>query len=1030
MTTPSHSAIDLEAIRAKLAQATGRRYWRSLEELADSEGFHAFLDAEFPREASVLDAVGRRQFLKLMGASMALAGLSGCTRQPTEKVVPYVKAPEELVPGVPLFFASATSLSGIADSVLVESHMGRPTKVEGNPEHPASLGATDVFAQASVLGLYDPDRSQVIRNIGEIRPWSAFVDTVRVALEAQRERHGAGLRLLTETITSPTLTDQIQGLLKDYPQAKWHQYEPVTRDNSRAGALMSFEAPVDLQYHFDKADVVLSLDADFLACGPGSVRYVRDFIRRRKLRDAHDTMNRLYVAETTPTVTGAKADHRLPVRASDMEDFARAVAAGMGLTVEAPPLTGARAAWVKAVVEDLRGHRGRSLVIPGEQQPAIVHALAHAMNDTLGNVGQTVVYTDPVEAHPVDQLQSLRELVADMDAGSVEMLVIVGGNPVYTAPADLHFADSLQKVGLRVHLSLYDDETSLLCHWQIPESHYLESWSDTRAYDGTVSIVQPLIAPLYNSKTTHELLAALSDRPERSSHDLVHDYWKRRFESGDGNRTAGATLEGFWHKAVHDGVVPNTALPAKPVALKPPAGFPATSSNQKKETNDLELVFRPDPTVYDGRFANNGWLQELPKPISKLTWDNAALLSPATAQRLGVSNEDVVELRAGDRRVRAPIWIAPGHAHDSITVHLGYGRTRGGQAANGAGFNAYTLRTVAAPWLATKVEVHKTGERYALAATGHHFSMEGRELVRSATLEEYRAHPDFAHPPELEVPRDMTMYAEHPYPNYAWGLAVDLGSCVGCNACVVACQSENNSPVVGKDQVSRGRSMQWLRIDRYYEGDLDNPETHHQPVMCMHCENAPCELVCPVNATVHSSEGLNEMVYNRCVGTKYCSNNCPYKVRRFNFYLYSNQTVETLKMAANPDVTVRSRGVMEKCTYCVQRINHARIEAKKEDRPIRDGEIVTACQQACPADAIVFGNINDKDSRVAALKADPRNYALLGEVNTRPRTTYLAGVRNPNPVLRGPAAGDGSAEPLPVGSLHASKADKQSEGEA
>jgi MoCo/4Fe-4S cofactor protein with predicted Tat translocation signal len=994
MSTPPHSSIDLDAIRARLAQATGRQYWRSLEELADSDGFHAFLDAEFPREASVLDAVGRRQFLQLMGASMALAGLSACTRQPTEKVVPYVKAPEQVVPGLPLFFASAMSLGGIANGVLVESHTGRPTKVEGNPEHPASLGATDAFTQASVLGLYDPDRAQVVRNVGEIRPWSACLEAVRRALEAQREHRGSGLRLLTETVTSPTLAEQIQALLKEYPQARWHQYEPVARDNARAGALMAFGAAVAPQYHFGKADVILSLDADFLGCGPGSVRYVREFSRRRKLRDAKDTMNRLYVAETTPTVTGSTADHRLPVRASDMEEFARGVVAALGLTGQAPPPAGVPAAWIKAVATDLQAHRGRSLVLAGDQQPPIVHALAHAMNDALGNVGQTVVYTEPVEANAVDQLQSLRELVADMDAGAVEMLVIVGGNPVYTAPVDLHFADSLQKVGLSLHLSLYDDETSLLCHWQVPESHYLESWSDTRAYDGTVSIVQPLIAPLYASKTAHELLAAFSDKPERSSHDIVHEYWKRRLG------TSGAEFERFWHKALHDGLVPDTALPPKPVAVKPVASFPASTTRRKAEGKDLELVFRPDPTVFDGRFANNGWLQELPKPITKLTWDNAALVSPATAQRLGVSNEDVVELRFDDRSVRAPIWISPGHARDSITVHLGYGRTRGGQAASGAGFNAYALRTSAAPWLGVGVDVRKTGERYTLAATGHHFSMEGRELVRSATLEEYRAHPDFAHPAEFETPRDLTMYADHPYPDYAWGLAVDLGSCVGCNACVVACQSENNSPVVGKEQVVRGREMHWLRIDRYYEGDLDNPQTHHQPVMCMHCENAPCEVVCPVNATVHSSEGLNEMVYNRCVGTKYCSNNCPYKVRRFNFHLYANQTVETLKMAANPDVTVRSRGIMEKCTYCVQRINHARIEAKKEDRPIRDGEIVTACQQSCPAEAIVFGNINDPHSRVAALKADRRNYALLGEVNTRPRTSYVAAVRNPNPALR------------------------------
>jgi len=986
-------AIDFDAIRARLACATGRQYWRSLEELADTPGFREYLDAEFPRQASVLDTVGRRQFLKLMGASLALAGLDACTRQPVEKVVPYVRAPEEIVPGEPLFFATAMPLAGIGTGVLVESHMGRPTKVEGNPEHPASLGASDAFAQASVLGLYDPDRSQVIRNVGEIRPWSAFLDAVHILIEAQRDHQGAGLRVLTETVTSPTLAKQFRDFLTDFPKAQWHQYEPTARDAARAGAVLAFGAAVDAQYHFEKADVIFALDADFLACGPGSVRYVRDFIRRRRVHDEQRPMNRLYAVESTPSITGAKADHRLPMRASEIEGFARAVAAGLRLPLTAPAQYEAHAAWITAVVNDLQQHRGSSLVIAGDQQPPVVHALAHAMNDALGNVGQTVMYTDPVEARATDHIESLRKLVADMNAGTVDVLVVLGGNPVFTAPADLGFTDAFDKVGIRIHLSLYDDETSQHCHWQIPEAHYLESWSDTRAYDGTVTIIQPLIAPLYDGKTLHEVLAAFSDHPERSSHDIVHDHWKSMFKE----RGSDAEFEHFWRKALHDGVVPDSSLAAKAMALR--AGFftslPPTAANLA----GLDIIFRPDPTVFDGRFANNGWLQELPKSITKLTWDNAALISPATAQRLGVANEDVVDLRYQGRSVPAPIWIAPGHANDCVTVHLGYGRTRAGNVGTGTGFNAYALRTAAAPWIGSGLEIRTTGERYQLATTQHHHSMEGRELVRVATVDEFRAHPDFARAAEPEPPRDLTMYAAYPYDGYKWGMAIDLNSCTGCNACVVACQSENNIAVVGKDQVARGREMHWLRIDRYYEGTLDNPATYHQPVPCMHCENAPCELVCPVNATVHSSEGLNEMVYNRCVGTKYCSNNCPYKVRRFNFYLYSDWTTETLKMARNPDVTVRSRGVMEKCTYCVQRINAARILAKKEDRAIGDGEVVTACQQACPAEAIVFGDLNAPTSRVAQLKAEPRNYALLGEVNTRPRTTYLAALRNPNPAL-------------------------------
>ena len=985
--TPPPRPLDLARIRDRLAHATGRQYWRSLDELADSEAFNEFLHAEFPREASVLDALGRRQFLQLMGASLALAGLGACTRQPEEKIVPYVRAPEEIVPGVPLFFATAMPVRGFATGVLAESHMGRPTKIEGNPEHPASLGATDVFAQASILGLYDPDRSQVIRSVGEIRPWSAFVAAIRVALEAQQESRGAGLRVLTETVTSPTLAHQLRQLLADFPKARWHQYEALSRDNVRAGAQLAFGELVDTQYRFEKADVIVSFDADFLNNGPGSLRYVREFSRRRRVQDTGGTMNRLYVIESTPSVTGSMADHRLPLRQSQIDGFTRAVAAALGLRVTAPAVSGRQARWVTALADDLRRHHGRSALLVGDEQPPVVHALAHLINQFLGNVGETVVHTEPIEPQPVGQTQSLGELVADMEAGQVAMLLILGGNPVFTAPADLRFAERLGKVGLRVHLSLYDDETSELCHWHVPEAHYLESWSDARAYDGTTTIIQPLIAPLYGGRTAHELLTLFGDHTDRSSHDSVREYWRSQQHQDD------LEFDRFWRKALHDGLVADTAQPPKAVAVHEEFAdrLPPLVSNPPS----LELILRADPTVLDGRFANNGWLQELPKPIIKLTWDNAALLSPATAQRLGVGNEDVVELRSGGNSVRAPIWIAPGHADDCVTLHVGSGRRRAGRVGTGVGVDAFALRTTTAMWGGAGLEVRKTGERHPLACTQHHHSMEGRDLIRTGTLDEYRNQQ--GHAPA--APQQPSLYADHPYDGDAWGMAIDLNSCIGCNACVVACQAENNIPVVGKDQVTRGREMHWIRIDRYYEGDLDNPAIHHQPVPCMHCENAPCEVVCPVNATVHSSEGLNEMVYNRCVGTKYCSNNCPYKVRRFNFYLYQDWSTESLKLMRNPDVTVRSRGVMEKCTYCVQRINGARIQAKKEDRRIRDGEIVTACQQSCPAEAIVFGNINDPRSGVAGLRAQPRQYALLAELNTRPRTTYLAGLRNPNPAL-------------------------------
>ncbi len=987
---PDAATIDLTPIRARLANATGRQYWRSLDELAETDEFKRFLEAEFPREASLLDPVGRRQFLKLMGASLALAGLNGCTKQPTEKIVPYVKQPEIVLPGEPLFFATAAPLGGFGIGVLAESHMGRPTKVEGNPDHPASLGATDALTQGTVLQLYDPDRSQVVRNIREIRPWNAFLDMAAAVMEKHRPTQGARVRFLTETVTSPALRQQLEGLLKQIPKARWHQYSPVGRDQVRAGATLAFGEPVDVVYHLDKADVIVSLDADVLGSGAGSVRYARDFARRRRVLDEHGSMNRLYVVENALSITGSVADHRLPIRAVDVEGAARQLAAAVGIDVAVPTESPLPAAWVRALAEDLREHRGAAVVIAGEYQSPEVHALAHVVNELLGNVGQTVTYVEPIAA-PADETQSLRELVAEMEAGQVDVLVILGGNPVYDAPADLRFAAALQKVGLRIRLGLYDDETSELCHWHIPEAHYLESWGDVRAYDGTVTIVQPLIAPLYGGKTAHELLAAFTDKPDRSAYEIVREYWKERAGTAD--------FEPWWRRVLHDGIVPDSAAPAKTVAVRPLSFTKKAPVVPKAGT--LELVFRPDPTIYDGRFANVGWLQELPKPVTKLTWDNVAVLSPATAERLELSNEDLVEIDFDGRSVRAPVWIVPGHARDSVTVHLGYGRTRAGRIGNGAGFNAYALRTTNTLWAGTGVQLRKTGERSWLASTQNHFSMEGRDLVRSTTLEELVHHPHGAHEGGAEhAGQDLSFYPSYEYKGYAWGMVIDLGTCIGCNACTIACQAENNIAVVGKDQVWRGREMHWIRIDRYYEGDLDNPLVHNQPLPCMQCENAPCEVVCPVNATNHSSEGLNQMVYNRCVGTKYCSNNCPYKVRRFNFYRYSNWDVETLKMVANPDVTVRSRGVMEKCTYCVQRINAARIQAEKEDRKIRDGEVVSACQQVCPTEAIVFGNLNDPESRVAKARANPRTYALLGEeLNTRPRTTYLAGLRHPNPAL-------------------------------
>ncbi len=981
----------IEEARTRLGALEGREYWRSLEELLETEDFREHLHREF--RTPIDSGVNRRELLTLMGASIALAGLTGCTRQPTEKIFPYVKAPEELVPGVPLFYATAHVHGGYARGVLAKSYEGRPIKIEGNELHPASLGGTDVFAQGYILNMYDPDRSQTLTQRGEIRPWSAFLAAARIALEKERPARGAGIRFLTGTVTSPTLQKQIAGVLAAFPDAKWVAWEPAGRDNVTEGARLAFGEPVEPRYGFDRADVVLSLEADFLASGPAMPRAVREFASRRR----SGTPSRLYVVESTPSLTGARADHRRPMSPAEIEAFAASVAVAVGAIASAAPTD----PFVEAVAADLKAHRGTGLVLAGESQPPAVHALAHAINEALGNAGSTVTYSDPVAGGPQNQAAALAELVRDMEAGKVTTLVVVEGNPVFTAPADLGFAKALDKVGLRIHLGLYDDETSRACHWHVAAAHPLEAWSDARAYDGTVTILQPLIAPLFGGKSAHELLAAFSDQPEKTGHDIVKESWK--------GRLPGADPEAAWRKALHDGLVEGTALPAKSVKVRTDL---ASEIRVPKPGTGLTLLFRPDPTIWDGTYANNGWLQELSKPLTKLTWDNAALIAPATAQKLGVTTEDVIELSAGGRKVSAPVWVMPGQAENCVTVHFGYGRTRGGRVANGKGFDAYALRTSAALWAAPGVEVAKTLQRASLATTQHQYAMEGRDPVRSVTAEAYRKDPGVVARMGEEPPGPHdTLYPKLPTGSYAWGLSIDLASCVGCNACVIACQSENNIPVVGKDQVARGRALQWIRVDRYYKGSLDNPETVHQPVTCMHCENAPCEVVCPVNATVHSAEGLNQMVYNRCVGTRYCSNNCPYKVRRFNFFLYTDYTTEILKLARNPDVTVRSRGVMEKCSYCVQRINRARYDAEKENRPIRDGEIVTACQQACPAQAIVFGNVSDPASRVSKAKAEPRNYGLLTELGTRPRTTYLASLSNPNPALA-PAAG---AEEKPRG---------------
>ncbi len=1000
------STLDLNAVRAKIdqatahdaAQKTGPEYWRSLEELAGSEEFQTALHREFPKGASEwVDSVSRRGFLKVMGASLGLAGMTGCVRLPLEPIVPYVRQPEGVIPGRPMYYATASTLGGYASPLLVESHLGRPTKIEGNDLHPASLGGTDIFAQASILGLYDPDRSQTVTSLGDVRSWQSFLGAIRGPLSAQKALKGAGIRILTPTISSPTLADQLRNFLKIYPQAKWHVYEPINRDNVLEGAKLAFGEPVETRYDFSKADVIVSLDADFLSAGfPGNTRYIRDFAARRNPDSGN--MNRLYVIESTPSSTGAKADHRWPASAIQFIWSAEDL---LYRTAPAPGATGGASKDFDLIARDLADHQGTSVVVAGDHQPAVVHALAHAINHKLGNVGKTVFYADPVDANPINQVESIKDLVADINGGKVDLLVILGGNPAYDAPADLNFAELLKSntAPLRVHHGLYQNETAELCQWHVSATHELEAWGDARAYDGTVSIIQPLIAPLYNGKSALEFVALISGQADATGYDLVRAYWQKQH--------SGADFEQFWRKSLHDGWIEGTTFAPKSVQLAGGNG-PGPGAVREGNPNAIELNIRRDPTIYDGQFSNNGWLQELPKPMNKLTWDNAVQIGPAMAKRLNIATEDVVELELNGKRITGPVWIQAGHPDNSVTITLGYGRTRAGRVGTAQGFNAYALRTTAAPWIASGVKITKTGDTYKLASTQGMQSMDTpdgghRPLVREATLEEYRKEPAFAK--EDEPPKDLTLYEPYPYDkeDYAWGMTIDLNSCVGCNNCMIACQSENNIAVVGKEQVVIGRHMHWIRVDAYYQGDRDNPKAFFQPVPCMQCENAPCEVVCPVGATNHSTEGLNDMVYNRCVGTRYCSNNCPYKVRRFNFLLFQDWDTPQYKMMRNPDVSVRSRGVMEKCTYCVQRINERRIDAEKEDRKINDSshenELQTACQQSCPAGAIVFGNINDPNSKVSKLKAQSRNYSLLGELNTRPRTTYLAEVRNPNPEL-------------------------------
>ncbi|HEX8702290.1 MAG TPA: TAT-variant-translocated molybdopterin oxidoreductase [Myxococcaceae bacterium] len=1021
----------------------GRTYWRSLEERLGKPEYLESVKPEFPEGADLPPTgVARREFMQLIGASLALAGATACTTRPSdERLVPFTKTPPELVPGNALHYASGMTFGGHTSGLLITAREGRPIKIEGNPEHPINRGAAGPFEQAFLISLYEPNRARVLRQGKAPRSLRSLAEDVSALVnKAAPADGGARVRFLTEPLNSPMMGQLRSRILQKLPNARFYSYAPVTQDAAGEGARALFGAPHTALYDFSQADIILSLDADFLESRPVNLAYARQFASRR---DNPDTLNRLYVAETRFSITGGMADHRLRLKSSEILGLAAAVAQGLGGAVAG--LAGAAAAksaapanaqkWIDAVVSDLRGAAGRCVVVAGERQPAAVHALAHAINVALGNVGKTVRFV--ASAAEASNLAGVRELVADIKAGRVDTLVITAFNPVYSLPADVGLAEVLdpksnpeQRGKLSVlYTSLFEDETAALCDWFVPAAHQLETWSDGRSVDGTVSIAQPLIQPLFNGVPESELLALFLDEPYAPAYQMLRDFWRGQ------PATQGADFESSWEKMVATGIVPGTtAAPVEAAANTEgaAAAIAAYTPPQPVAGGQLEINFVADYKVFDGRFANNAWLQELPDPITKLVWDNPALISPKTAEDLKLETGDVAELSYRNRKLEVPVWVMPGHADGAVTLPLGYGRTFLHEtAANGTGYNANVLRSADAPWFDSGATLTKARKTHQLVSTQKHWSMAGRPVALDFTVGEWRDKNNHnvqgamhrttgnLDSPTTADGRPNRLNNLPPFEygkeEYKWGMAIDLSRCTGCSACVVACQSENNIPVVGKDQVSRSREMHWLRIDRYFTGPGINPKGHEgyvnyatadaepgmvmQPVMCVHCEKAPCEYVCPVNATVHSDEGLNDMVYNRCVGTRYCSNNCPYKVRRFNYLHYSKGKTPTEKMQMNPDVTVRNRGVMEKCTYCVQRIERVRITSRVEKRAIAPNELQTACQQTCPTEAITFGSLNDEKARVTQLHADPRHYKLLYELGTQPRTAHLVRLRNPHPSL-------------------------------
>jgi Fe-S-cluster-containing dehydrogenase component/anaerobic selenocysteine-containing dehydrogenase len=972
--------------------ASGSERWRSLAEATGKLDPDA--SREFPDGVDVPDdGLRRRDLLKLLGASVMLAGASACSRAPRGKIVPYSVQPPEVTPGVAKHYATAMTVGGYATGLLVESHEGRPTKIEGNPEHPASLGATGLHEQASILSLYDPARAQGILEKGQPKSWRKLVETLT------RSRPGGrldGSHFLLEPTSSRWtghLLDQLRGL-----GAAVHYYAPVSKNAEWEGTRLVFGRALDHVLDLGRADVIVCLDSDLLASGPFHCRYARQFADGRRVRSKADAMNRLYAVEPVLSVTGATADHRHRSKALDVGTIAAAILRETADKItDAPwlealrgPLSRWREAsettpWVRAVARDLLAHKGRSLVVAGEGQPAVVHSLAALLNVALGNVGASVSYVVPAVLDAGSAAHTLEPLVSELDAGRVESLVILGGNPSYTAPRDIDFGRRIRRAKTTAYLGTYANETAKNCDWLIPLAHYLETWGDTCALDGTLSIVQPLIEPLFGGRSVTELLQLFVGPSPEPSHDALLAYYKE----------ASPELFASFSRTLQRGIAAGTAALAETVSVNP-SELAHRMGEPPAASTSLELVVRADSKVHDGTFSNNAWLLELPDAMTKLTWGNAALVSPATAARLELASGDVVRLSLRGESLETPVFVMPGQADDSIAMALGYGR-EGDEELGHVGVNAYRLRTTKGLTFDRDLDLEKTGRTRPLASTQEHWSTENRPVALSAKLEEYEKTTRDVIAGQ-HAPR-QTLYQLTPKGLNQWAMSIDLNACTGCNVCVIACQAENNIPIVGEEGVRKNREMHWIRIDRYFSGDEKDPVVDVEPMACQHCEKAPCEYVCPVGATVHSPDGLNEMVYNRCVGTRFCSNNCPYKVRRFNWFDYNAEKTEPQKMVMNPDVTVRARGVMEKCTYCVQRIRESEIHARILGAAIPDGGLVTACQQACPSKAIVFGSLTDPKSEISKLHANERTYNVLDELGTLPRTRYMVRLRNPNPEL-------------------------------